>query len=370
MNSDPRRRAHFRYAALRLAAVALVAAANLSAQIGDPFNVKVDPTAARVSPLRMATLVARDAAEARRFFVDGMRMRLAAETTPDDAKAEAQRRLWNLPASWRWTELRFDRPGVPDAIVVRVLIMDGGEPLRPDMLSRLQGGLSLGFPVANQKRLERATRRLGITSTVGITSINMPRGDGSDYAVEEIHYRGPEGLYALGVWRQPPLAPVGPIDARSGVGGPAYSGMVVVNADREIDFYRRVLGWEVRRDIELTTSGPNGGLALPEGTKYRFLQLFAPGSVTGYLVMLDFRDRSVPNPSTPRAPNRGLVAWSFETRDLDDVLQRIEAFPDARATLLARPVKVADGAAGTAARRVASVLTPNGLLLEIAEVLP
>jgi catechol 2,3-dioxygenase-like lactoylglutathione lyase family enzyme len=341
------------------------------AQSGDPFRAQGDPQAALVGPLERATLVVEDAQTATQFFRDAMRMRLASETEPDESTAAAQRRLWNLPPSYRWRELRFDRPGAAGAVEVRVLVMRGGAPIRPDMQSRLLGGLSLGFPVANQRRLESRVKRLGVTSTAGITVLNMPRGDGGTYRVEEIHYRGPEGLYALGVWREQSLVPIGAIDAAAGLGGPAYSGIVVVNSDREIEFFQRALGWELRRDIELATSGPQGGLGLPEGTRYRFLQLFAPGAVTGYLVLLDFKDRNIANPVVPRMPNRGLVAWTFETRDLDAVLARIEAYPDGRATLLSRPLEVADsrGTSGAAAarRRVASVLTPNGLLLELVE---
>ncbi len=346
------------------AAALLVASPFAGAQTGDPFKTQGDPDAALVGALYMTTLVAAEADTSRRFFGDALKMRLSFDGVPDEATATAQRRLWNLPPSRRWRELRFDRPGVPGAIQVRVLVMDGGASIRPDMQARLLGGLSLGLPVADQKRLERQVGKLGVMSTAGITSMNMPRGDGGTYRVEEIHYRGPENLYALGVWREPPLIPVGAIDPTAGVGGPAYSGMVVVNSDREIEFYQRVLGWELRRDIELTTSGPQGGLALPAGTRYRFLQLFAPGAITGYLVMLDFKDSNIANPVVPRMPNRGLVAWTFETRDLDAVMKRIADYPDARATLLSRPVEIADGAAR---RRVASVLTPSGLLLEIME---
>lgn len=337
----------------------------LHAQSADPFAIQPDPDAALVGQLRGVTLVTSDADSAIRFFTKAMQMRLVLDATPDESKAAQQRRLWNLPAQKTWRELHFGRPAVPDAIEVRVLVMAGGDPIRPDMQPRLQGGLSLGFPVADQKRVEQDVGAFGVRSTAGIVSMTMPRGDGTKYLVQESHYRGPEELYALGVWREPPLASVGPIEPGLMIGGPSYSGMVVVNSDREVEFYRQVLGWEVRRDIELTASGPGGGLALPVGTRYRFLQLFAPGTVTGYLVMLDFRKDSLANPVTPRAPNRGLVGWTFRTRDLDTVLARVDAYADGRATLLARPMVIPESDGSS--RKVASLLTPNGLLLEIEE---
>jgi catechol 2,3-dioxygenase-like lactoylglutathione lyase family enzyme len=333
---------------------------------GDPFQPTTRVADQVVGPLESVTLVTTDADAARRFFVDGMQMRLARDTTPLADAAAFRRRLLALPAQFNWRELVFDRPAVPEAIRIEVLVLPttgegaAGAEIRPGMNSRLHGGLSLGFPVADMRARERRVQRAGFGSTAGITQMYFPRSDGTQYLIEEIHFRAPENLYGLGVWRPPELLPVGPLDSRSGIGGPAYSAHIVANADTEIDFYQRVFGWEARRDMTIPSSGPNGGLGLEAGAKFRFVQMFAPGAATGYLVIMDMLDSGVANPVVPRPPNRGLAAWRFGTQKFNEVVRRAQ---DARVTILGGPAARIDDPA----KRAMSMLTPSGLLVEVFE---
>jgi hypothetical protein len=122
-----------------------------------------------------------------------------------------------------------------------------------------------------------------------------------------------------------------------------------------------VLGWEARQDIVLTTSGPAGGLGLDAGTRFRFVQLFAPGATTRYLCLLDMLAVGRANPVAPRLPNRGLVMWTFGTRAFDEVARRVRA-------------AAVGGHAGSQPRfsdppgaRALTVLSPAGLMIEIVE---
>ncbi len=344
----------------------LIASATVPAQPSDPFQPVSRAADQLVGPLEAVTLVTTDAERATRFFVDAMQMTLARDAEPSIDEAGARRRLLALSSRVTWRELVFERPSVPSAIRVQVLVMpssgegSAGAEIRPGMNALLQGGLSLGFPVADMRARERRVKRAGFESTAGITQMYFPRSDGSQYLIEEIHFKGPENLYALGVWRPQELRPVGPIDTHVGLGGPAYSAQVVVNSDAEVAFYRNIFGWEVRRDITIPSSGPSGGLGLAAGTRFRFLQLFAPGAATGYLVLMDMLESSVANPVVPRAPNRGVVAWRFGTHRFDEVERRAR---DARITILGGPFAEPN----RGAKRSMSLLTPNGLLVEVYE---
>ncbi len=320
----------------------------------------------RVGSLLMLTHVTDSTAATRHFYRDMMGMTEASDCILTAEGRVSQRALWGLDAGAQWTEQLYERPGLPQVPRVRVLTMEAAGPaIRPGMEVLLEGGLSVGFAVRNRAEMEQCVARgeaLGIGTTAGITTIEFRRPDGSPYDALETHFRAPDEVYGLGVGRPEDLPPVGPIGNGQMIGGPAYSAQVVNHADADVAFYRDVLGFEVRRDVDLVSSGPAGGLNLPQGTVMRFLQLYAPGSETGYLVMLDFRGQGMTNPAAIRPPNRGVAIWTFPADDLDAVLacgreHGIETF--------AGPVTLECGWLGE--HRAATVLTPHGFLVELVE---
>jgi len=336
----------------------------------DPMAPRAGATPSLCGPLECVTVVTNDADAVTAFMTQAMRLRpLAVEADPASADAqrtherERKRELWGLPPDALWRELRFVGPEGERGAVVRVLVMAGGELIRPDMESRLTGGLSIGFPAASLEETLARVTALGFESTAGIVRLTITRPDGSSYVSGEVLFRGPEQIYMLAVGRPADMTPVGPIDAGTGMGGPAYSALVVPDASREIGFFREILGWEARQDIVLTTSGPAGGLGLDAGTQFRFVQLFAPGATTRYVCLLDMLAVGRANPVAPRLPNRGLVMWTFGTRAFDEVARRVRA-------------ATAGGVAGSQPRfshapgaRALTVLSPAGLMIEIVEQL-
>lgn len=320
----------------------------------------------RVGSLLMVTHVTADAAATRNFYRDMMAMTDVSERAMTADMQTRQSALWGLDPGTRWIEQLYERPALPQVPKVRVLVMDrAGPAVRPGMEVLLEGGLSVGFAVRNRPEMEQCVARgeaLGIGTTAGITSIGLRRPDGSPYDALETHFRAPDEVYGLGVGRPEDLPPVGPIEAGRMIGGPAYSAQVVNHADADVAFYRDVLGFELRRDVDLVSSGPAGGLGLAAGTVMRFLQLYAAGSDTGYLVMLDFRDRGRPNPVSVRPPSRGVVIWTFPTDDLDAVLARAR---EHGIVTLGGPVALESACLGP--HRVAAVLTPHGFLVELLE---
>jgi catechol 2,3-dioxygenase-like lactoylglutathione lyase family enzyme len=319
----------------------------------DPMAPRADSAPTLCGPLACVTLLTDDAASTTRYLEQAMRMRLLRDDSPPAVEAQISRNLWHLPATARWRELWFAATSGGGEVTVRAIVMPGGRLIRPNMESRLNGGLSIGFPVRSLEQTLARVTALGVESTAGIVPLTITRPDGSSYVSGEILFRGPEQIYLLVVGRPADMAPVGPIAADSDIGGPAYSAIVVPDATREIAFYRHVLGWEVRQDIVLTTSGPAGGLGLEAGTRFRFVQLFAPGATSAYICLLDMLEASRRNPVEPRLPNRGLVLWSFTTHAFDEVCRRsTDASPRV---------------AGEPGRRRLTVLAPSGTMLEICE---
>ena len=251
------------------------------------------------------------------------------------------------------TTVTYTRPGIADAASVRAIILPASVPvLRPKHDALAIGGLAMGMPVSGQSKREAVVSSAGFSSAVGVTRMTLPRADGTPYVVEEIHYQAPDGVLVLGIDRGT-MKSVGSIDATTGIGGPAYSSIVVgdlAGADR---FMKQVLGYEMRRDAVFTSAGSKGGLGLPDGTRFAFQQWFAPGSSTGYVILMKMIDRPAdPNPAAGFA-RRGIVMWSFDIADLKAAEARATL---AGARIVARPTRSAQSLV---------VAMPDGFLVEL-----
>jgi catechol 2,3-dioxygenase-like lactoylglutathione lyase family enzyme len=310
----------------------------------DPMAPATRPEDARVGPLRRVTIAVADAPAAAAFFAKHLHLRARADG-PDGSS------------------FLLDAPATPGAIEVGIVASPQGQLIRPGMDATLDGGLSIGFPVASLEGTLARVTAAGVRSTAGIVSLTMKRADGSEYTSGEIMFCGPDDVYVLVVGRPPDLAPVGPIDPATGVGGATYSALVVPDSEREIAFYTGVLGWELRRNVEVESSGPGGGLGLPAGTRFRFIQLFAPGAMRNYIVLLDLMGAGRRNPVAPRLPNRGLVAWTFASGQFDAVAHAASRSSAAGSMT----IKTGRDAAAGVALRTLSMLTPAGLRIHVAE---
>ena len=211
----------------------------------------------------------------------------------------------------------------------------------------------MGMPVSDQAAIERRVTAAGFTSVVGATAMTLPRGDGTTYTVSEIHYRAPDGVLVLGIARGA-MRPVGPIDAATGIGGPAYASVVVQDLAGSERFMRDVLRYEKRRDAVFTSAGSRGGLGLADGQRFVFQQWFAPGASTGYVIVIKMLDRPPTSAGDGGFTHRGLAMLGFEANDLTAVEQRAVT---AGVRIVARP---------TAAHPTLLLAMPDGFLIEIA----
>jgi len=272
----------------------------------------------------------------------------------------AGKRMTDHPTSGRRTAGR----GVVKVVAGCRTMLHRRPAVRPGMNALLEGGLAVGFACANMEELIAKSENMGFGNVAGVTRIPLHRPDGSPYEALETHLRAPDDVYVLGIARPSDLAPICPIADGGLTGGPAYSSQVINNGQRSLDFYTEVLGYEVRRDVQLPSEGPSGGLlGVPPGSTMRFLQVFAPGSEGRYLVFLDWFDAGVEAVAPSRPPNRGMVMWSFMARDLDAVLGRAERFGAER---LCGPEIVDARPAGAVTRR-ATLAAPNGFAIELIE---
>lgn len=329
------------------------------AQATDPMEPTTSTQSAIVSPLRIVTIATRDMQATRRFYQGAMGMTPTVSTVSNGAAVTLAER-WGLPAARALEVVLFTRPGLPDATMVRAVAVAEDMPLaRPEYDAEYPGALGVGVPVHGLPKRDQIVTAFGYQSVVGVTLMAFPRADETTYTVGEIHYMAPDSILVLGVDRDD-MRPVGPIDPALDIGGPAYSSMVVADAEGSGRFFEEILGLEKRREFNFKSKGVKGGLNLPPGTDVRFQQWFSPGSRTGYLVIMDLLNAGKPAPRPLGLANAGLGMWSFETQNLADVERRAMRAQ----TRILRPTRVMD-LPGVGLSRSLVVATPDGFPVEI-----
>lgn len=333
----------------------------------DPLAPKTDGKESNISRLSTITVVTRDLDATSRFYRDGLAMRQTGPIASSAHQRARLRGLWGIPSDADWVEYHFDRPGAAEAALVRVLVLDRDTPaIRPEWSGQREGSLSIGFSIRDMEGTVSRVSRAGFGTTAGVSDLKLVRPeDGSTYIVQEVHFKAPETIYGLGVARPHDLPPISPLDPATGIGGPAYSGLTVMDSDRTISFLTDALGLEVRRDVVFKSSGPKGGLALPEGTAFRFVQVFAPGASTGYLVLLDMQDKSLRRQVEPRPPYRGVAMWTFMVKDMEKAIERLRVNG---APIAHGPVLLNHPPYGP--HRSLTTIMPNGFLVELVEPKP
>ncbi|MEM7568883.1 MAG: VOC family protein [Pseudomonadota bacterium] len=334
----------------------------------DSLSPATNKSDALALPLQTVTLSTADIELIRRFYVDGMGMTLAGPVDVSPQLKAEQRALWGMPDDIDWQEFHLTRPkasvrGRP-AMSIRVLLVDRETPLvHASWDSRSLGGFSMGFPNRRQIALDEEIRALGFGARNSVEIYEVPRKDGTLYTIHETIFDAPDFVHAVGIDRVD-MAPLGALDAATGLGGPGYSAQVIDQSDTVLAFYTQVLGLEMRRDSIFKSAGEDGAMALPNGTEFRFSILFAQGhGPGGHMLFVDYLniDHIAPT-APPRVPNRGIGMWSFPVADLAEVIRRAQAFG---AEIVHPEMKIDDPLHGSV--RAATMLAPNGFLIEVFE---
>lgn len=318
-----------------------------------------------VGGLHTVTLVTADAdaGAVRDFYANfGLRPLSLAPSAAADLDAEAD--LWGVSAEIAASAFVLANPADPVAPRLRVLTVPASAPqVRAEYSVRRDGGASLGFACAPTPGGAAALEwRFGLKAASGFALV-VPRPDGrGEYTVEQAYYHAPENVLLPCVTRPADVAPIAPIDAARGVGGPAYAGITVTNVDQEAAFYQTVLGLEKRRDMELRDPKLLAAAGLPTDATVRFVQVFAPNLATANLTLVDLGASGERNPHT-RPPARGLTLWTFQVRDLLEVRRRLKS---AQGVVVAGPVAARSAYFGP--YKAMTALTPAGTLLEFVEL--
>ena len=120
---------------------------------------------------------------------------------------------------------------------------------------------------------------------------------------------------------------------------------------------------EIRRD-SVWDSGPYGAMDLPEGSRYRFVLVYAKGATSGHLLFVDYLyPDSIKTTVAPRVPNRGLGMWSFPVNDMNKIIANIKR---TNTPIVHGPVSYDSPSLGE--HRSVTVLTPSGFIIELFAV--
>jgi len=295
--------------------------------ISDIFIAQSKAEDALVGPLHTITYVSSDPENVHVLLTEGMDMEASAWHVPEGDEKRKLDAYFGFDASDKWKARRYFKSGIGDNVQLRLIAVDKEKPqTRPEVSGAYLGGLSIGYPMINTDAREARMTDIGYPSVVGVKRLEFSSPEGETYVSEEVHFTGPENVYILGVKRPDIFVPVGPIDNTAEIGGPAYSALCVSDCDASIAFYKDILGYEIRRDMAMMV-GDKSGLKLREGSYERFVQAFAPGANTGYLVLLDHGDEYKPLDADHNfgPPSRGVAMWSFPCTNLEEVRRRAVA---------------------------------------------
>ncbi len=329
----------------------------------DIFVPQSTPDDAIVGPLHTVTYVTSDKQAVEKIFLEGYGLDSSGWTKPSGDEIANHNKYLGFEANHSWEACVFYKSGEGANVQIRVIAIDHETPqVRPAYDGLYTGGATMSFPINDLYAHEKHMASIGVESTIGVKEMEFTSPTGETYVSAEIVYKAPDNIFVMGVVRPDIFIPVGPVDPATGMGGSAYSARCITAADETVAFFRDVLGFEIRRDVEFTV-GDKSALLMPEGTTERFIQAFAPGSASGYLVLMDHKAATKPSPTASYGPpNRGIAMWSFPTKNLDDVHQRAVA---AGIAVVQSPAEY--GSPSLSGGRSMILKDPDGFLIEIFE---
>ncbi len=323
----------------------------------DPMEPIADARDAIAGPLSGAILVTRDVALLRKTYVDGLGLVMRGPLRQSAETVTAQRRLWGMPPDMSWEVYVLEREGVADAIKLIAVIPDRETPVIRRSFDREETGpYALGFPTRDVEMIDQRMIDRGFKRTLPtVNRYSLQLRDGTPYPITEASYEVADNTRLVVLSRGNGLPQNGTLDPVTGMGGPAYSSLIVENSAAMESFFTQVLDFERRTSREWSNFSP----------RFRYVTLHALGARTGNLGLVEYasEDRRAGMGVPPRPPNRGLAGWTFPVRSLSAILRRAEAYG---ATVQAGPTVFDDPRFGRVT--AASLLAPNGFLIEVFEI--
>jgi catechol 2,3-dioxygenase-like lactoylglutathione lyase family enzyme len=325
--------------------------------ISEPESSEAD---ALCGPLKMVTICTAHLDSIELFYVKGMGMQLTGPYALTKEQEKMQKRLFDINGNYKLYLL--ERKNVPENIKIRVLLVSKNNPLiHKSYNAREMGPFTLGFPNANQEKLDKELRELGFSTMAPMQAAMLSKPDGTKYKYLETIYKAPEFVHVVGIERGNGMPQLAPYDSATLKGGPGYSAQIVTGISNPmIQFYTYVLGWEMRRDNEWKT-GEGSALGIEAGVPFRFSILYAKGARSGHILLMDFADgKKIDTYAPPQIPNRGIGMYSFETKSIEEVAERAK---EKRLRILQAPIVHEDAVLGKV--KAMTLVAPNGVMVEI-----
>lgn len=329
--------------------------------ITDPESKVSD---ALCSPLHIVTICTANLDSVKLFYVKGMGMTLVGPMEHTKKEKQQQMQIWDLPSSLEYKLYYLFRPTVPENIKIRVLVLSNKYPLiHKTYNSREMGPFTLGFPNADEERLDSMIHELGFSSMAPLQAAMLTKQDGSKYKYLETIYKAPDFIHIVGIERGNGMPQLSAYDSVTLKGGPGYAAQIVTGiSEQVIKFYTEVLGMEIRKDTEWKT-GEGSALGMEPNIPFRFTIVYAKGAKSGHLLFLDFKDnKRISSNAAPRLPNRGIGMYSFETKDILSVYNKAKDFG---AKIIVKPTDYKDPWNGNC--RIMTLSAPNGLMIEVLQ---
>ncbi|QBY04595.1 extradiol dioxygenase [Thalassotalea sp. HSM 43] len=327
----------------------------------DALAPKSSTSEALALPLHTATIATTSLQQSLLFYQKGMGLSVKGPIAIDQKTKQLQRDLWQIPDDIDWQTYHLYRQGVEQAINIQLLVLNKATPsIHQSWDGRELGPFSLGFPNDNTVALDKQVRAVGFGSLNALESYPIPRTDGSSYQIDETIFNGPDFVHGVAITRGNGMPQLGPL-AADGMGGPAYSAMVIENSEQHLTFYTDVLGMEIRSDREFKSAGDKGAMNLPNGTVFRFAIVYSKGATTGHMLFVDYRNIEPIRPKTqPSLPNLGLGMWTFPVTNIDTVLANAKT---SGTQIVHDKTSINSPIYGKA--DVATLRAPNGFLIEV-----
>lgn len=322
----------------------------------DPMEPIGEASAAIAGPLSGALLVTRDVPLLKKTYVDALGLVMRGPMAQTEQTIAVQRRLWGMPDGMSWQIYLLERREVADAIRIIAIVPDRDTPvIRRSFQREETGPYALGFPMRDVDAIDQRMIALGFIRTLpNVNRYSLQLRDGTPYPITEASYEVADNTRLVLLSRGNGLPQNGTLDISTGMGGPAYSSLIVEDSSSMEEFFTKVLDFERRTSREWTNFSP----------RFRYVTLHALGARTGNIGLVEYaKDDRQPNSAVaPRPPNRGLAGWAFPVRSVALILQRAKALGT---TVVCPPIEIDDPRFGRVI--AASLLAPNGFLIEIFE---
>jgi catechol 2,3-dioxygenase-like lactoylglutathione lyase family enzyme len=336
---------------------AAMTASSALAQAPLDHNLPKDPNAkGLLGPLRVITIVTSDLPGMTKMYRDGMGMQLSGPAEFSIDMRQLLAIIWKIPKTSKFEIYMLRRPAVPQAAEIRLIVVDPPTPaIRKSWNRQELGPYGMGFPTLDVAAWDQHISKLGFQrATPEIERFPLKRADGSPYDVLEATFNGPEFLRNIAISRRDGMAQVGDVDPSTGRGGPSYATIVVDDMDKMVNFFTKVLDFEVRTDR----------IWKAYDVPFRFVTIFAKGSTHGHIALAAYDKKDVvPGTGvTPGLPNRGMVMWSFQVPTLEQIGKRVEAAGlkyDGGYSWINIP--------DVGERRAMMLKAPNGFIIELFE---